>query len=245
MNIPTRDQLRRLAAHNLLEDRVYTQKEVKALISTLIEPATRKQLNRLAAHDLLENRDYTKEEAKKLISAVFKSGARPNWQLADTNYFDLINTIMLRQVGAPNWQLADINYWDLINTILLRQAKNRLAQLQPKFFDNDTSKENMDADYEICQCDEIIDDVKLEKEGRKEFLRDRIREYQDELNPTGWEPTETGISPWRDQIKKPKIAQVKACVEVLDTSYPGWEEIWGTQSLVNTLLHNFPELQKY
>lgn len=99
MNIPTRDQLRRLAAHNLLEDRDYTQKEVKALISTLIEPATRKQLNRLAAHDLLENRDYTKEEAKKLISAVFKSGARPNWQLADINYWDLINTILLRQAG--------------------------------------------------------------------------------------------------------------------------------------------------
>ena len=32
---------------------------------------------------------------------------------------------------------------------------------------------------------------------------------------------------------------------VRDTTYPGWEEIWGTQTLVNTLLKNFPELHKH
>jgi hypothetical protein len=189
------------------------------LSTPLMNIPTRKQLNRLAAHNLLEDRDYTKEEASGLIAAVIESGAK------------------------PNWKLAEINYWDLMNRISLRQAKSRLAELESIFDEDDTSDANMAIDYEIGQCEEIIEEVKSEKEDRKEFLRDRIREYQDELNPTGWELSETGISPWKDQIKKPKIAQVKECVEILDVNYPGWEEIWGTQTLVNTLLKNFPELQ--
>ena len=180
---------------------------------------TRKQFNRLAAHNLLEDRDYTKEEASGLIAAVIESGAK------------------------PNWKLAEINHWDLINRISLRQAKSRLAELESIFDEDDTSDANMAIDYEIGQCEEIIEEVKSEKEDRKEFLRDRIQEYQDELNPTGWELSETGFSPWEDQIKKPKIAQVKGCVEILDTTYPGWEEIWGTKMLVDTLLHNYPDLK--
>lgn len=180
---------------------------------------TRKQLNRLAAHNLLEDRNYTRKEATKIITAVIASGAKPQWKLAENAYCDRINKI------------------------LLRMAKKRLTQLEAIFDEDDDSDANMKIDAEMSECDEIITDAEFERESFKEIQQERIRDYQDELNPAGWESSDMGFSPWEDQIKKPKIAQVKASVEILDITYPDWEEMWGTQMLINTLLHNYPDLK--
>ena len=71
--------------------------------------------------------------------------------------------------------------------------------------------------------------------SQKDGLKERIRNYQQELSPHG---------KWSNNIKKPTQAQIKQVVEALDEHELDWEQTHGTEPLVASLISSFPQLAK-
>ncbi len=125
--------------------------------------------------------------------------------------------------GMPGWEEA------VKKAIRKKKAALKAAKTEEE-------REELADDLECLEMDlkDGKEEIREDEKDRREDERARVRDLWEAMGKDGY---------FSDEIRKPTQARVKACVEELDRTKPGWSEEYPSD-LCDLLLLRFPELAR-